>query len=172
MHADRPLAMYYTYLESPVGPFLVAGDSSALAITSFSTGHQHRRPGSDWIDDRRPLEFAIRQLDEYFAGERSAFDLPLRIVGTPFQKEVWEALRDVPFGETASYGQIARAIGRPNASRAVGAANGANVLPIIIPCHRIIGADGSLTGFGGGLETKVFLLAHEGSLPEQQTELF
>jgi len=164
--------MYYTYLDTPVGPFLIAGDETGLATTSFSTSRHRRQPEPNWVENPAPLGYAIRQLEEYFEGERKVFDFPLNIVGTQFQKEVWQALRAIPFGQTWSYGQIAKAIERPGASRAVGAANGANVLPIIIPCHRVIGADGSLTGFGGGLEAKEFLLAHEGALPEHQTELF
>jgi methylated-DNA-[protein]-cysteine S-methyltransferase len=118
---------------------------------------------------------AIAQLEEYFAGERRDFSLPLPLEGTPFQTTVWSALRTIPYGATVSYGELARRIGRPSASRAVGAANGANPLPIILPCHRVIGADRSLTGFGGGLETKRFLLAFEAGVASplvQQGDLF
>lgn len=107
------------------------------------------------------LAEATRQLAEYFAGTRTTFDLPLEPDGTPFQKRVWEALTRIPFGRTASYRDVAVAIGSPNACRAVGAANGRNPIPIVVPCHRVIGASGSLTGFGGGLEVKSFLLSHE-----------
>jgi methylated-DNA-[protein]-cysteine S-methyltransferase len=118
---------------------------------------------------------AIAQLEEYFAGERRDFSLPLPLEGTPFQTTVWSALRTIPYGATVSYGELARRIGRPSASRAVGAANGANPLPIILPCHRVIGADRSLKGFGGGLETKRFLLAFEAGVASplvQQGDLF
>ena len=122
------------------------------------------------------MRFAIEQIEQYFAGERKVFDMPLTFGGTPFQKEVWEALRTIPFGETRSYGDVARATGRgAGASRAVGAANGANHIPIVIPCHRVIGGDGTLTGFGGGLDAKQWLLEFEGiAMPESthQSSLF
>ncbi len=157
--------MYYTYLDSPVGPFLIAGDTQGLRFTSFSTGHQQRRPQPDWIEDAIPLQAATKQLTAYFSGEAIAFDLPLLPQGTPFQQAVWQALQTIPFGQTCSYVEVARLVGRPGASRAVGAANAANHLPIVIPCHRVIGANGKLTGFGGGLETKQRLLALENALP-------
>jgi methylated-DNA-[protein]-cysteine S-methyltransferase len=109
-----------------------------------------------------PLGEAVRQLSEYFAGTRRTFHLPLRLQGTEFQQRVWRELTEIPYGETWSYGQLARRIGNPNASRAVGLANGRNPISILVPCHRVIGADGSLTGYGGGLERKQWLLAHEG----------
>ena len=164
--------MFYTHLETPIGPFLLAGTGEALAMTSFSTGRQHREPDAGWVEDPERLVFAIRQIEEYFQGRRKEFDLPLEIRGTVFQKDVWNALRTIPFGETRSYGEIARALSKPGASRAVGAANAANVLPIIIPCHRVIGADHGLTGFGGGLDTKRWLLDFEGALPAEQRPLF
>jgi len=111
------------------------------------------------------LERAKQQLDEYFAGKRDDFDLPLELDGTDFQRAVWKALTQIPFGQTRSYADIAKAIGRPNAVRAVGAANGANPVAVIVPCHRVIGSDGSLTGYGGGLPRKKWLLAHENRLP-------
>jgi methylated-DNA-[protein]-cysteine S-methyltransferase len=117
----------------------------------------------------------MTQLAEYFAGTRKAFSLPLRPAGTAFQQSVWAALQEIPFGATLSYGELARRIGQPAAARAVGAANGANPLPIVVPCHRVIGADHSLTGFGGGLATKRFLLAHEARLSRnlaRQGQLF
>ncbi len=164
--------MYYTHLDTPIGAFLLAGDERRLAMTSFSTGHQQRAPGPDWIEDEAPLDYAVTQFEQYFAGDRKQFDLPLAIEGTPFQQEVWAALRAIPCGQTRSYGEVARALGRPGASRAVGTANAANTLPVIIPCHRVIGADGGLTGFGGGLETKRWLLRLEGALPAHQADLF
>lgn len=118
-------------------------------------------PRPEWRRDDALFKEAFTQLAAYFAGGLTTFDLPLHFAGTAFQKTVWRALIDIPFGETVSYGALATTIGRPTASRAVGAANGANPLPIIAPCHRVIGADRSLTGFGGGLETKSFLLDHE-----------
>ena len=154
----------YTYLGSPVGRLLLAGDSGGLRLVGFPGERGALRPLADWRRDDRVLADAIIQLEEYFAGERREFSLPLQPIGTPFQKIVWSALRSIPYGATISYGELARRIGQPSAARAVGAANGANPLPIIVPCHRVIGADRSLTGFGGGLETKRFLLALEGGI--------
>jgi methylated-DNA-[protein]-cysteine S-methyltransferase len=165
----------YTYLDSPVGRLLLAGDARGLILISFPSGSRSRRPAPGWRPDDGVLADAARQLTEYFAGRRKTFSLPLRPAGTLFQLSVWSALREIPFGATISYGELARRIGLPTAARAVGAANGANPLPIVVPCHRVIGADNSLTGFGGGLPTKRFLLAHEARLsPElvRQGELF
>ena len=163
-------SIYYTHLESPVGDFLVAGTEKEIHFTAFSTGHQQRPPQPEWKHDSVPLRYALDPLKAYFDGEAIAFDIPLAVSGTPFQCEVWRALQAVPFGLTATYGEIAARVGRPAASRAVGAANRANHIPIIIPCHRIIGASGSLTGFGGGLDTKAVLLRLES--PDRQFELF
>ncbi|MGH8427322.1 MAG: methylated-DNA--[protein]-cysteine S-methyltransferase [Gammaproteobacteria bacterium] len=155
--------MYYTQMESPVGSLLLTADDAALTGIYFEDGHDRPVIGSDWKE--RPthpvLKTAKRQLDEYFAGRRKTFDLPLASNGTPFQRDVWRALRDIPYGKTQSYGDIARRIGRPKAVRAVGAANGANPLPVIVPCHRVIGSNGTLTGYGGGLPRKRKLLALE-----------
>ncbi len=118
--------------------------------------------------DAEPSE-ARRQLEAYLAGERDAFDLPVRLLGTAFQVRVWTALLDIPVGETRSYGELAAALGRPGAARAVGSANGRNPIPIVVPCHRVVGADGSLTGFGGGLALKQWLLEHEGAELEPAT---
>jgi methylated-DNA-[protein]-cysteine S-methyltransferase len=117
-----------------------------------------------WVEDAtaQPLAATRRQLSEYFAGSRRTFELPLRLEGTAFQQRVWRELTEIPYGETWSYGQLATRIGKPSASRAVGLANGRNPISILVPCHRVIGADGSLTGYGGGLERKQWLLAHEG----------
>ncbi len=153
--------MYWHEIESPVGPLLLAGDGKSLELIYFQAGPHARRAGSDWIADARPFRAVAAQLEEYFAGRRRKFDLPLEPRGTRFQRTVWQALLRIPYGETASYGELARQIGNPRASRAVGLANGANPLPIVVPCHRVIGADGSLTGFGGGLEIKRKLLALE-----------
>jgi methylated-DNA-[protein]-cysteine S-methyltransferase len=151
----------YGYFDSPVGPLLVAGDGGRLRRIGFPTEHRTQRPPADWRRDDSLFAEAFRQLDAYFAGELTRFDLPLRFAGTAFQNKVWTALCRIPFGETISYGALASRIGKPTASRAVGGANGANPLPIVVPCHRVIGSDKSLTGFGGGIEIKRYLLALE-----------
>lgn len=148
-------------MESPIGALLIAGDDAGLHAISFPSGSRAVVPRIEWERDDGFFEEAFGQLHAYFAGELTNFDLPLCFSGTVFQETVWQALMGIPFGETTSYGALALAIGRPTASRAVGAANGANPLPIIAPCHRVIGAGRSLTGFGGGLDTKRFLLEHE-----------
>lgn len=153
--------MYYCYIESPIGELLLAGDDDSLAMIGFPQGAMRREPESDWTHNERPFAEAARQLTEYFAGERHEFDLPLRLNGTEFQLLVLDELRRIPYGETTSYGDIAKRIGRPKAVRAVGAANGRNPIPIIVPCHRVIGSGGALTGFGGGLDTKKALLQLE-----------
>jgi methylated-DNA-[protein]-cysteine S-methyltransferase len=162
----------YAYLDSPVGRLLLAGDAEGLTLISFPSGRRPREPSASWVRDDGVLAQAIGQLRSYFAGECREFELPLRAGGTPFQERVWGALRQVPFGATVSYGELARRIGQPSAARAVGAANGANPLPIVVPCHRVIGADHTLTGFGGGLDTKRFLLAHEARFTRRQGDLF
>lgn len=154
-------ALAYTMIESPVGPLLAAGDDGALAILAFSTGRTVLKPGDDWVRDAGAFVEVERQLAAYFAGELKTFELALKFEGTDFQRRAWSALAEIPYGETWSYGEMAARLGNPKASRAVGAANGANPLPIVLPCHRVIGANGSLTGFGGGLDTKTFLLDHE-----------
>lgn len=162
--------MQYTYHPSPVGELLLAGENGALHVIGFPAGKGRRDPEADWIEDAKPFAEVIRQLDQYFAGDREQFDLTLAPVGTAFQLEVLNALQQIPYGATCSYQDLANQIGRPKAVRAVGAANGRNPLPIVIPCHRVIGADGSLTGFGGGLPTKAYLLSLEGA-HEVQTAL-
>lgn len=154
--------LYWHEIDSPVGRLLLAGDGASLIHVCFQSGPRPRRPESGWIADPAPFQAASAQLAEYFAGGRRAFDLPLAPRGTEFQRCVWRALAEIPYGGTLSYGELARRIGKPGASRAVGLANGANPLPIVVPCHRVIGADGSLTGFGGGLPIKRTLLALEG----------
>ena len=154
-------ATSYTEMESPVGPLLLAAHDGGLTQILFVKGRRVVRADPAWHEDRKPLEETIRQLSAYFSGELQRFTLPLAPEGTPFQLEVWRRLCDIPYGETLSYGEIARRIGRPTASRAVGLANGANPLPIVIPCHRVIGSTGKLTGYGGGLLTKEKLLALE-----------
>ena len=149
-------------IDSPVGPLLLAASRAGLTHVLFATGRQNEAEGEEGPEVERILAEAERQLGEYFAGERREFELPLAPSGTEFQMAVWRGLRKIPFGETSSYGELARRIRRPKAVRAVGAANGANPISIIVPCHRVIGADGSLTGFGGGLPAKRKLLALEG----------
>ena len=150
--------MYYTYATSPIGQLLLAGSADALQVIGFPHGDKARRADIGWERYDEPFKKTARQLNEYFAGERREFELELAPEGTKFQVEVLEALRGIPYGETRTYRDIAVAVGRPKAVRAVGNANGRNPLPIVIPCHRVIGSDGSLTGFGGGIETKRYLL--------------
>lgn len=158
-------------IDSPVGPLMLAADDHALRHIEFRD-NCHPADRRDWHGgDNEVLQAAQQQLGEYFAGRRRVFDLPLAPHGTEFQRTVWQALADIPYGNTISYAQLAQRLGNPNGTRAVGAANGRNPLPIVLPCHRVIGADGGLTGFGGGLPTKQFLLRLEGALP-QQTALF
>jgi methylated-DNA-[protein]-cysteine S-methyltransferase len=153
--------MRYTQIDSPVGPLLLVADDVGLRQILFVNGRHPARPAPEWTPDARPLEETARQLRSYFAGEREQFDLPLAPEGTKFQQEVWHRLCEIPYGETVSYGELARRIGNPKASRAVGLANGSNPLPIVIPCHRVIGSNGKLTGYGGGLPIKEKLLALE-----------
>ena len=164
--------IFHRVHESPVGPLLLAVSDAGVHAIEF---HAPRHPVSDarWEAADHPLLDALAvQLDEYFAGERRHFDLPLAPEGTDFQRTVWHALANIPYGETASYAQLAHTIGHASAVRAVGAANGRNPIPIVLPCHRVIGADGALTGFGGGLPTKRFLLELEGALPPAAEDLF
>jgi methylated-DNA-[protein]-cysteine S-methyltransferase len=153
--------MYYCYFDTPIGELLLAGEADSLMMIGFPKGAMRRDPEADWIYNEEPFENTRVQLAEYFSGERKIFDLPLLLSGTEFQVSVLEALQDIPYGETASYGDVAKRIGRPKAVRAVGAANGRNPIPIIVPCHRVIGSSGDLTGFGGGLDTKAALLRLE-----------
>jgi methylated-DNA-[protein]-cysteine S-methyltransferase len=158
---------------SPIGPLtLVAADG---ALTGVYMEAQRHLPGAAVLGEPArpgpapgPLAAAAGQLAEYFAGERTEFDLPLALAGTDFQRRVWAALRDIPYGETVSYGELARSIGQASASRAVGLANGKNPVSVIVPCHRVIGSDGSLTGYGGGLDRKRFLLALERGVARQR----
>ncbi|HEY5803181.1 MAG TPA: methylated-DNA--[protein]-cysteine S-methyltransferase [Lysobacter sp.] len=157
----------HTTIASPVGALLLAASDDGLHLIEFQRPRHPMRRGIDWHEgDNDLLRTAARQLDEYFAGKRLHFELPLAPRGTPFQREVWQTLADIPYGETISYAQLAQRVGKPSAVRAVGAANGRNPLPLVLPCHRVIGSDGSLTGFGGGLPTKQFLLQLEGALPQ------
>jgi methylated-DNA-[protein]-cysteine S-methyltransferase len=152
----------YAYLETPIGTLLIAGDAAAVHRIIFPQRGRAVKPQPEWQESQRgPVGEAARQLREYFAGRRAEFDLPLAPEGTAFQRTVWRQLQAIPYGETISYGELARRVGNPKASRAVGSANGANPLPIVIPCHRVIAGDGTLGGFGGGLPTKQMLLALE-----------
>lgn len=156
--------MDYRYISSPIGDLLLAGNQNGLCYVGFPTGKGTVEPKSDWQLNNSCFQQAEKQLSEYFAGKRKTFELQLCPHGTDFQLEVLKALQEIPCGETRSYLEIAQRIGRPKAVRAVGAANGRNPLPIVIPCHRVIGADGTLTGFGGGIAAKEYLLRLEGSL--------
>lgn len=149
----------FTRMDSPLGPLLLAGSDERLLAVSFPTGHGARRPKPEWVEDRSAFAGTIRQIETFFAGELTRFDLPLAPQGDGFQTRVWQALLDIPYGETRTYGEIARAVGEDvSASRAVGVACGQNPLPVVIPCHRVVGAGGALTGFGGGLAAKRLLL--------------
>jgi methylated-DNA-[protein]-cysteine S-methyltransferase len=159
--ADR----LHAVVDSPIGPLtIVAADG---ALVGLSMTEQRHAPEPGWFgepvdaEDSKPLADTARQLRQYFDGERTEFDLPLAMEGTQFQQRVWAALLKIQFGETLSYGQLADRIGQPSASRAVGLANGRNPISIIVPCHRVVGSNGSLTGFGGGIERKRYLLSHE-----------
>jgi methylated-DNA-[protein]-cysteine S-methyltransferase len=151
----------FTRIESPVGPLLLASDGSALLNIDFVNGRRAASPDPSWREDDTQFREPIRQLRAYFAGELKEFSLPLAPQGTTFQQKVWTGLCEIPYGETITYGELARRVGNPNASRAVGLANGSNPIPIIIPCHRVIGSNGKLTGYGGGLPIKEKLLALE-----------
>jgi methylated-DNA-[protein]-cysteine S-methyltransferase len=144
-----------------MGPLLLAGDAVGLRFLLFGTGRRPVSPKPEWEPDRGLLKDARGQLDAYFKGTLRTFDVPVAPEGTPFQQRVWAALQQIPYGETVSYGELAGRLGNPNAMRAVGLANGANPVSVIIPCHRVIGRNGSLVGYGGGLANKQALLALE-----------
>jgi methylated-DNA-[protein]-cysteine S-methyltransferase len=158
----------FCYVDSPIGRLMLTTDGTAL--TGLYMNLYRNKPtklptlSDDWVQNATidPLPAAARQLKEYFAGKRREFNLPLRMQGTEFQQRVWRELTKIPFGETRSYGELAKLLNIPNGSRAVGLANGRNPIAVIVPCHRVIGADGSLTGFGGGIDRKEWLLSHEG----------
>jgi methylated-DNA-[protein]-cysteine S-methyltransferase len=149
--------IHFRTVDSPVGPLTLAGRNGRLAHLRM-VGQTHEPSRANWDHDDDVLPDAVEQLGAYFAGELTNFDLDLELAGTEFQRRVWAALRTIPYGETRSYGEIATQIGAPGASRAVGLANGRNPIGIIVPCHRVIGASGSLTGYGGGLDRKKALL--------------
>ena len=157
--------MQYRHLDSPIGQLLVAGDDKGLRFLLFV--HEHRsgkrdvKPEPEWEPDRGGLKDAVRQLTAYFAGKLRDFDIPVAPAGTPFQRSVWDELQRIPYGETISYGELARRLDNPKAVRAVGLANGSNPISVIIPCHRVIGSNGSLVGYGGGLPIKQALLSLE-----------
>jgi methylated-DNA-[protein]-cysteine S-methyltransferase len=157
----RTETLLYTTVDSPIGPLLLLGDGEALHGLYMQEGRKPVRVSAAWQAAEEPFAEARRQLDEYFAGERTTFDLPLMAEGSEFERHVWRALEEIPYGETQSYGQVAERVGTPGAARAVGLANGRNPISIVVPCHRVIGANGTLTGYGGGLERKRFLLELE-----------
>jgi methylated-DNA-[protein]-cysteine S-methyltransferase len=152
--------IYYRAIDSPIGPLALAGRGRVL--TNLRMVDQTYEPNrNDWVPDDRAFPDAVEQLEAYFAGERNDFDLELSLAGSEFQRRVWQALLTIPYGETRSYGQVAEQVGATGAARAVGLANGRNPIAIIVPCHRVIGASGSLTGYGGGLDRKRSLLELE-----------
>jgi methylated-DNA-[protein]-cysteine S-methyltransferase len=148
----------YTLFDSPIGELLAVGDGVSLAELHMQGGRTRAPIDPSWVRDDDAFALVRQQLDEYFAGTRRTFELPLLMDGGAFEKRVWGELLAIPYGETASYGEIAERVGNPAAARAVGLANGRNPIAVIVPCHRVIGADGSLTGYGGGLERKRLLL--------------
>ena len=153
--------MYYTYFQSPFCKLLIAGEDGALKEVRFLPPERSVSIPPDWHQNDRPLKDAIREFEAYFSGELKHFSLEIAFKGTQFQCRVWSALQKTAYGETVSYSELARLIGNPKACRAVGTANARNPLPIIIPCHRVIGSNGKLVGFGGGLKLKQALLDHE-----------
>lgn len=152
------MTTYYHYTRSPIGKLLLAGDGDCLSLLGFPSGSMSRKHEKKWVEDISPFRKVIFQLESYFQGELQDFHLSLTLEGTKFQIAVWEALTKIPYGETRSYGDLAKHIGRPKAFRAVGAANSLNPIPLIIPCHRVISSNGKLAGFGGGIKTKEYLL--------------
>jgi len=162
---------YCMEIDSPIGQLLLVGTELELTHIGFQDGPRPMTRESEWIEDATPFAAVRQELDAYFAGNLRDFTVPLAPEGTAFQSDVWRALCDIPYGETTSYGELAARIGNPKASRAVGAANGRNPIPIIVPCHRVIGSTGSMTGFGGGIPIKEKLLALERRVAGSQLEL-
>jgi methylated-DNA-[protein]-cysteine S-methyltransferase len=158
----------FTVLDTPLGAMPCARDDVGITTLLLPEGRMRAKPSPEWLRDDAAFADVRTQLDEYFAGTRTEFELPLHMKGSAWQRRVWDALLEIPCGETTSYGALAARLGEPGAARAVGLANGQNPVPIVVPCHRVIGADGSLTGYGGGLDAKRWLLAHEA----QHTGLF
>ena len=161
--------MHYTYCDTPVGSILLAGDEEGLKLIGFQRADEREAPGADWIEDSAGFKQVEQQLTDYFRGELKDFTVNLAPHGTAFQLKVLQALTRIPYGETRSYAEVACEIGHPKAARAVGAANGRNPLPIIIPCHRVIGSGGDLVGFGGGLSVKRYLLDLESGKQQRFT---
>jgi methylated-DNA-[protein]-cysteine S-methyltransferase len=165
---------YYTFVESPIESILLTSDGKSLTRLFMDVPHRNPPIREDWVrsDDAEPFIEARRQLALYFDGQLTQFDLPLAVSGTPFQQQVWDELKAIPYGTTLSYGELARRIGQPSASRAVGMANGRNPIGIIVPCHRVIGANGKLTGYGGGLPRKEALLSFEAAVSARGPQPF
>lgn len=161
MRYDRRDPVQHRTIDSPIGPLLLAGDEGGLRFLLFGKGRHVVAPDPDWEPDRGLLDEPVRQLMAYFQGRLKTFDVPVAPVGTAFQQAVWRQLQAIPYGETMSYGELARRLDHPKAVRAVGLANGSNPISIIIPCHRVVGSNGSLVGYGGGLPIKQALLALE-----------
>jgi methylated-DNA-[protein]-cysteine S-methyltransferase len=158
--------VYYSIYVSPVGELLLTASSGMLTGLNMALqgGKPAPSPKPEWRRDDAALRFAREQLDAYFEGDLHTFDVPLSMAGTPFQKQVWQGLREIPYGTTISYAELARRVGRAGASRAVGSANGRNPIGIVVPCHRVIAADGTLGGYGGGLDRKEWLISHEAAV--------
>jgi methylated-DNA-[protein]-cysteine S-methyltransferase len=161
--ASKDNGIFYWISPSPVGRLLLVGNSDGLQGLQFQDGAHPLDIQLAWTPSREPFHAVLEQLEEYFDGFRTRFQITLNLQGTPFQLQVWKALQRIPYARTVSYGEIARQVGHPNASRAVGAANGQNPISIIVPCHRVIGSNGKLVGYGGGLPIKTALLALEQS---------
>jgi methylated-DNA-[protein]-cysteine S-methyltransferase len=160
-HDGPPETLFYTTIDSPIGELLLLGDGHVLRGLYMQGGRKPIAIDPTWERDEEPFASVTSQLEEYFSGHRDTFDVPLQMRGTPFERRVWGALQEIPYGETTSYGELASRIGQPTGARAVGLANGRNPIAVIVPCHRVIGANGSLTGYGGGLERKRILLELE-----------
>ena len=161
MSASERTDLCHTVIDTPIGPLTLVASDDALREVRFPNGRPVGPGDGPEAGDNPVLVEVARQLREYFAGERTEFDVPLDPQGSAFQRAAWRGLTTIPYGETVSYGEQARRLGHDGKARAIGAANGSNPIPVILPCHRVIGSDGSLTGFGGGLETKAWLLHHE-----------
>lgn len=162
---------YYSELSTPVGPVTIISNGTAITRVTMRPAAAVVARDGQWLEDDARIAAAREQLTAYFSGELRQFSLPLAAEGSPFQKEVWAALEQIPFGETRSYGELAAALGHPGSARAVGAANRTNPIGIVVPCHRVIGADGSLTGYAGGIERKRFLLDHEATISGSRRQL-
>ena len=153
--------MWFDEFKTPIGMLKIAVDAKGLRYVLFESNKHEPSHGMEWKKDRSPTNEARQQLLQYFSGERIEFELEISLAGTEFQRRTWQMLASIPYGQTWSYAELAKRVESPKAVRAVGAANGRNPLPIVLPCHRVIGSDGSLTGFGGGLPVKKWLLEHE-----------